>query len=147
MLTKVDRASMASSLEVRVPFLDNRILEFSWSLPESSLIDPTQRKKILRDVLARHIPRELFERPKKGFHIPLRLWLAGPLREWAESMLGDGLNSVSDYLDADAVQSIWRRYLEGESDLVHPVWTVLMLVSWRLSHLTPPSRPAVQAAD
>jgi len=147
MLTKVDRASMASSLEVRVPFLDNRILEFAWSLPETSLIDPTQRKIILRDVLARHIPRELFERPKKGFHIPLRLWLAGPLRDWAETMLGDGLNLVSDYLDADAVQAIWKRYLSGESDLVHPVWTVLMLVSWRLSHRIPPSRPAVQAAE
>lgn len=147
MLTKVDRASMASSLEVRVPFLDNRILEFAWSLPETSLIDPTQRKIILRDVLARHIPRELFERPKKGFHVPLRLWLAGPLRDWAETMLGDGLTLVSDYLDADAVQAIWRRYLRGESDLVHPVWTVLMLVSWRLSHRIPPSQPAVQAAE
>ena len=146
MLTKVDRASMASSLEVRVPLLDNRILEFAWSLPESSLLDGARRKIILHDVLARHVPRKLFERPKKGFHIPLQLWLAGPLRDWAEAMLGDGLKTVSDYLDAPAVQTLWRRYLHGESYLVHPIWTALMLVSWRMSHRTPPPRPAAQTA-
>ena len=147
MLTKVDRASMASSLEVRVPLLDNRILEFAWSLPESSLIAGNRRKIILRDVLSRHLPRKLFERPKKGFHVPLRLWLAGPLRDWAETMLGDGLETVSDYLDARAVQALWRRYLHGESHLVHPIWTALMLVSWRMAHRTPPPRPVAQAAE
>ena len=96
MLTKVDRASMAVSLEVRVPLLDNRILDCSWSLPDDQLIRNGEQKAVLRNVLARHVPRPLFDMPKKGFHIPMRDWLADSLRAWADDLLNDELDHVRD---------------------------------------------------
>ena len=86
-LTKVDRASMGVSLEVRCPLLDPAIIEFAWSVPSSMRIGPSGGKQILRNLLARHVPKELFERPKKGFNVPIAAWLRGPLRDWAEDLL------------------------------------------------------------
>jgi asparagine synthase (glutamine-hydrolysing) len=130
MLTKVDRASMACSLEIRVPLLDNRVLDFAWSVPRAFLIRAGRRKAVLRDVLARYVPPALFERPKKGFHVPLKHWLGGPLREWAESLLKDRLDAVPAFLDATAVRALWRRYLAGDHGLTHPVWVILMFLAW-----------------
>jgi len=130
MLAKVDRASMAASLEVRVPLLDNRMLEFAWSVPRDFLIRNGRRKSLLRDVLGRYVPPHLFEHPKKGFHIPIKLWLGGALREWAESLLSDRLKTVSEFLDPSVVRDMWRRYLNGENDLTHPIWVVLMFLAW-----------------
>jgi len=130
MLTKVDRASMAVSLEVRVPLLDNRILDCSWSLPDDQLIRSGERKAVLRNVLARHVPRPLFDTPKKGFHIPLRDWLGDNLRGWAEDLLNDELANARDYLDAKAVRKLWARYLAGAKELINAVWIVLMFLAW-----------------
>ncbi len=130
MLTKVDRASMSASLEVRVPLLDNRVLEFAWSVPRDFLIREGRRKSLLRDVLGRYVPPPLFEHPKKGFHMPIKLWLGGALREWAESLLSDRLKTVSEFLDPSVVRDMWRRYLNGENELTHPIWVVLMFLAW-----------------
>ncbi len=142
MLTKVDRASMASSLEIRVPLLDNRVLEFAWSVPRDFLIRDGRRKAVLCDVLGRYVPPPLFERPKKGFHVPIKLWLGGALREWAESLLSDRLKTVSAFLDRAVVYDMWRRYLDGDSDLTHPIWVVLMFIAWHASLDATPSRRA-----
>ncbi|MEQ8390605.1 MAG: asparagine synthase (glutamine-hydrolyzing) [Thalassospira sp.] len=133
MLTKVDRASMACGLEVRVPLLDNRVVDFAWSLPTDHLIRNGQRKAVLREVLARYVPRELFDMPKKGFHIPLKIWLSGPLRDWAETLFDEGLKDASEYIDASTVRSMWARYLQGEVGLTNPLWVVLMFLAWRQS--------------
>jgi asparagine synthase (glutamine-hydrolysing) len=130
MLTKVDRASMAVSLEVRVPLLDNRILDCSWSLPDDQLIRNGEQKAVLRNVLARHVPRRLFDTPKKGFHIPMADWLAENLRAWADDLLNDELEHAREYLDTQAVRKLWARYLAGAKELINAVWIVLMFLAW-----------------
>ncbi len=133
MLTKVDRASMACGLEVRVPLLDNRIVEFAWSLPIDHMIRSGKQKVILREVLAKYLPREAFAMPKKGFHIPLKHWLSDYLRDWAESLLDDELKNASEFVDASSVRMMWSRYLAGDAGLTHPIWVVLMFLAWRKS--------------
>ncbi len=129
-LTKVDRASMAVSLEVRVPLLDHRVVEFAWSLPPALNGAENQGKRILRRVLYRRVPRTLIERPKRGFAPPLAAWLRGPLRDWAEELLTPA-RLVEGGLDPRPIRALWSRHLSGAVNEQYRLWAVLMHESWR----------------
>jgi asparagine synthase (glutamine-hydrolysing) len=130
-LTKVDRASMAFGLEARVPLIDHRVVEFAWRLPRSALIRNGESKWILRQVLYRHVPRELIERPKMGFGIPLGEWLRKPLRDWAESLLGEKRLRETGLVDAATVRRHWHEHLSGKRNWQYLLWDVLMLQAWQ----------------
>ncbi|MBS8273466.1 asparagine synthase (glutamine-hydrolyzing) [Thalassospira tepidiphila] len=129
-LTKVDRASMAVSLEARVPLLDHRVVEFAWSLPDEMLIRHGESKWPLRQVLYRYVPKELIDRPKMGFGIPIDQWLRGPLREWAEDLLNP--HSIGQYglIKSDAVWGMWRDHVSGKTNYQYHLWDVIMLQNW-----------------
>jgi asparagine synthase (glutamine-hydrolysing) len=129
-LAKVDRAAMHHSLETRVPFLDSRVVELAWRLPMDMKIRNGHGKWALRQVLYRHVPRELLERPKAGFAIPLGQWLRGPLREWSESLLDGARLRREGFLDAAAVRGIWEDHLSGARDWSARLWCVLMFGAW-----------------
>jgi asparagine synthase (glutamine-hydrolysing) len=128
-LVKVDRAAMANSLETRAPLLDHRIVEFALSLPTAYKLGAGTGKRVLRDVLYRHVPRTLVDRPKMGFSIPLDRWLRGELREWAEAMLAR-IPSESHVFDRAAVQAIWTDHLSGRRNRSQQLWPVLALAAW-----------------
>lgn len=130
-LTKVDRASMAVSMEVRVPMLDHRLVEWSWRLPRSYKLPDRgdQGKLLLREVLYRHVPKGLIERPKQGFGMPMAQWLRGPLQSWADDLLSDSALRNAGLLQPDVVQGVWREHLTGANRLPQ-VWAVLMLQVW-----------------
>jgi asparagine synthase (glutamine-hydrolysing) len=130
-LTKVDRASMAVALEVRVPLIDHRVVEFAWHLPRPAKIRGGVSKWLLRQVLYRHVPRELVERPKMGFGIPLGDWLRGPLRAWAEDLLAESRLRQAGLLDAARVRQIWSAHLSGRRNHEYMLWNALMLEAWR----------------
>jgi asparagine synthase (glutamine-hydrolysing) len=130
-LAKVDRASMAVALEARVPLLDHRVVEFSWRLPRKAKVRNRTTKWILRQVLYRHVPQALIERPKMGFGIPLGEWLRGPLRDWAESLLNERRLREAELLDHGTVRRIWLEHLEGGRNWQYLLWGVLMLEAWR----------------
>ncbi len=129
-LTKVDRASMAVALEVRVPILDHRVVEYSWTLPLAAKLQGGTAKWLLRQVLYRHVPRPLVERPKMGFGVPIDSWLRGPLRDWAESLLDRRAMAEEGFLDAALVEEKWRQHLAGSRNWQHPLWVVLMFQAW-----------------
>ena len=130
-LAKVDRASMAVSLEARVPLLTHSLVDWSWSVPLSYKIKENgdQGKRILREVLYRHVPRDLIERPKQGFGMPMARWLRGPLREWAEALLSSA-ELDSGGLRANVVRAVWKDHLAGK-DRLSEIWTVLMYRQWQ----------------
>ena len=130
-LTKVDRASMAVSLECRAPLLDHRVAEFAWSLPLSLKRAPGGSKWVLRRLLHRLVPEALVERPKMGFEVPIGLWLRGPLREWAEALLAPERLARAGYLDPDAVGAMWAQHLSGRFNHGAGLWHVLMFEAWR----------------
>jgi asparagine synthase (glutamine-hydrolysing) len=130
-LVKVDRACMASSLEVRVPFLDPEVFRAAWRLPSDFKIRDGQGKWILRQLLDRYVPRELIERPKMGFAVPLDDWLRGPLREWAEDLLAPVSLAAMPQLDAVAVRRLWSEQLKGRGHHAQQLWAVLQLLSWQ----------------
>lgn len=128
-LQKVDRASMATALEVRPPFLDHRLVEFAWRLPSAQKIRNGQTKWLLRQLLARRVPTALINRPKMGFAVPLAEWLRGPLSAWAEDLLRSR-GRCSDHLDRDAVWRLWLRHQSGRENLAYALWPVLTLAAW-----------------
>ena len=129
-LAKVDRAAMAVSLETRVPFLDHRIVEFASTLPMSLKIRNGSTKWILRQLLSRYVPRELIERPKMGFGIPLHDWLRGPLRDWAESLLDPQRLASEGYFAPGPIRAVWERHLRGQGNYQQQLWPVLMFQAW-----------------
>jgi asparagine synthase (glutamine-hydrolysing) len=133
-LKKVDRASMAVSVEARVPFMDYRVVEFSFTLPPDLKVRGETGKYILRRVLHRHVPEALYQRPKMGFHLPLSTWLRGPLREWAEDLLDPSGIRQEGLLDPDPIRAKWHEHLTGRRDRVDHLWPVLMFRSWLKHH-------------
>lgn len=129
-LAKVDRASMSVSLEARVPLLDHRVFELAWRLPPGLRVVGGDGKHLLRRVLARHVPTELFDRPKMGFGVPIGVWLRGPLRAWAEDLLDEGRLRRQGILDPAPVRAAWHAHLAGTADEKYRLWAVLSLQAW-----------------
>lgn len=129
-LVKVDRAAMANSLETRVPLLDHRVVEFAWGLPLHQKIRNGTGKWALRQVLYRHVPREMIERPKKGFSIPLANWLRGPLRDWAEAQLEETRLNREGYFHAAPIRKMWKEHVDGKRDNASKLWSILMFQAW-----------------
>lgn len=129
-LCKVDRAAMACSLETRVPFLDHRVAELAWRLPLHMKIRGNQGKWALRQVLYKHVPRELIERPKAGFAMPVGQWLRGPLRDWAESLLDAQRLQAEGYFHPEPIRARWAEHLSGQRDHTPSLWAVLMFQAW-----------------
>ena len=129
-LTKVDRASMAVALEVRVPLLDHRLVEWVWRLPSFQNARARRPKHLLRRVLARYVPDRLVERPKMGFGVPLADWLRGPLRNWAEDLMNEAGLSAGDIFDVEAIRSLWAEFLSGDNGRYFLIWNILMFQAW-----------------
>ncbi|MBM3560492.1 MAG: asparagine synthetase B, partial [Alphaproteobacteria bacterium] len=130
-LVKLDRAAMAVSLEGRVPLLDHHLFALAWQLPFDLKVRDGKGKWILREVLARYLPRTLVERPKMGFGVPLDRWLRGDLRPWAEDLLAPAALATSGLFDVAAVRAVWQAHLGGARNHQYLLWPVLMFESWR----------------
>ncbi len=133
-LVKVDRASMSTSLEVRVPMLDPEVIECAARFPWESKHRGGVGKWPLRDILRRHVPAELFERPKRGFGVPLATWLRGDLRDWGAALLTPGTGLLTGLLDAPTVERLWQDHVEERQDNASRLWVLLMLQQWAVEN-------------
>lgn len=129
-LVKVDRAGMGVSLEGRIPFLDHRVIEFAWRVPMSAKIRNGRGKHILREVLYRHVPQALIDRPKAGFGIPVGAWLVDTLRPWVEALLDPAKIRDQGFLDPDMVAQTWQQFRLGKKALLPRLWCILMFQAW-----------------
>lgn len=130
-LVKVDRASMAVGLEARAVFLDHRIVEFAFSIPPEMKIRTNSGKIILKSILNKYVPSRLFDFPKTGFSLPLDYWLAGPLRPWAESLLGEKMLEQDGFFNPEIIRKKWKEYLGGARNWQQHIWIVLMFQAWK----------------
>ncbi len=134
-LVKVDRATMRHSLESRAPFLDHKVIEWAWTLPISYKVSGSEKKIILRQLLKKYIPAELFERPKVGFSIPLEHWLRGPLKSWAGDLLSNDSTrqtGLDQWVNTPLIQQRWQEHLSGQKNHQYALWNILMLQQWLL---------------
>lgn len=129
-LAKVDRAAMSVSLETRVPLLDHRVVEFAWRLPLGLKLSGGETKRVLRQLLYRHVPRALIERPKMGFGIPIDTWLRGPLKGWAEELIGERRLASEGYFRPEPIRSAWDAHQSGRANMQYHLWAILMFQSW-----------------
>lgn len=135
-LVKVDRAAMSASLETRTPFLDARVIRAAWTLPFDALVRGRQGKFILRDILHRYVPRDIIDRPKQGFAVPLDRWLRGALRPWAQNLLDRADLFAAVGLREAGIKALWAAHLQEKANHGQQVWTILMLLLW-IDHLGP----------
>jgi asparagine synthase (glutamine-hydrolysing) len=129
-LVKVDRAAMHNSLETRAPFLDHRLIELAWTMPKKYKIENGTGKILLREILYKYVPKELINRPKKGFCVPIADWLRGDLKSWAESLLNEEFISLQGLFDYKVLSKIWMDHISGKRDNQRYIWNILMFQLW-----------------
>jgi asparagine synthase (glutamine-hydrolysing) len=143
-LAKVDRAGMAVSLESRMPFLDPDVTALAARISPSLKFAGGGGKDVLKQLLYTHVPRELVDRPKAGFAIPVGQWLRGPLRDWAEDLLSERALQDEGLFDVPVIRARWHRHLAGKEDATQPLWSVLMYQAWRTASSSPDLVPSDQ---
>ena len=133
-LVKVDRAAMGISLETRVPFLDHEVFEFASKIPIEMKLNKGVGKSVLRDVLYKYVPKDLIERPKMGFGVPVGVWLKGPLRDWAEALLDESVLEQQGFFHVDVIRGMWSEHVAGTRNWQSQLWAVLMFQAWFLKN-------------